>query len=227
MAALTWDDTGQRTYETGVYRGVLYTPDELGVYSNGFAWNGLINIAEAPSGGEATPVYADNIKYLNILSDEQFNATLDAYTYPDEFAPYDGVYEPTDGLLIAQQPRDAFGLSYCTLIGNDVEGTDYAYKLHLIWNATAAPSAKTYSTVNDSPEAITFSWAINTIPVVITTEILPTPAAPTASIAIISNKVDPAKLVTFEAIIYGDESTPPRLPTPNEVIEHFMGVAYP
>lgn len=173
MAKLTWDATGERFYETGVDHGVLYIPNISGVYNNGVSWNGLTAVTESPSGAEANAQYADNIKYLNLISAEEFGATIEAFTYPDEFAQFDGIATPSAGVSVGQQARKTFGLSYRTKLGNDLEGDDLGYKLHLVYGCTAAPSEKAYATVNDSPEAITFSWEIATTPVAVT------PTAPT------------------------------------------------
>ena len=211
MPKLEWDKTGERTYETGVDHGVLYIPDNTGVYIEGYAWNGLVSVTESPSGAEASPQYADNIKYLNLISAEEFSASVEAFTYPKEFEICDGTAEIAPGVLIGQQNRRMFGLSYRTLLGNDIQGTDYGYKLHLIYGALAAPTEKGYTTVNDSPEAITFSWEVTTTPV---------PVAgfkPTASLAISSRGVDPADLSALEEILYGTASSEPRLPLPNEI----------
>lgn len=215
MPRLTWDNTGERLYETGVDHGVLYIPDEDGDYSDGVAWNGLTTVTESPSGAEATALYADNIKYLDLRSAEQFGATVEAYTYPDEFNQFDGIASPSAGVLVGQQPRKTFGLSYRTNIGNDVEGSDYGYKLHLIYGATAAPSEKAYSTINDSPEAITFSWEIATTPVAAGGSL-----KPTSQLVIDSTKVDPSDLATLEDLLYG-ESGDPQLPSPADVIAIF------
>ena len=213
MAKLVWDKTGDRLYETGVKNGVLYIPT-AGVYSKGVAWNGLTAVTESPSGAEATALYADDIKYLSLMSTEEFGATIEAYTYPDEFAACDGSAELADGVMIGQQKRSTFGLCYKTTIGNDTEGNDHGYKLHIIYGALAAPSEKAYSTINDSPEAITFSWEITTTPVNVTG------AKPTASLVIDSTKADPSKLAALEDILYGKDSEPasePRLPLPDEI----------
>ena len=213
MAKIEWDKTGERLYETGVKNGVLYV-QEGGAYPKGVAWNGLTAVTESPSGAEATPLYADDIKYLNLLSTEEFGANIEAYTYPDEFASCDGSAALADGVMIGQQPRKAFGLCYRTTIGNDTEGNDHGYKLHIIYGALAAPSEKAYSTINDSPEAITFSWEVTTTPVNVTG------AKPTASITIDSTKADPTKLAALEDILYGKDGEPgnePRLPLPDEI----------
>jgi len=211
MSKLVWDQTGERFYETGVNQGVLYIRGEGGTYPKGVAWNGLISVTESPSGAEPTPIYADNIKYLNLMSTEEFGATIEAYTYPDEFAQCDGSAEIATGVMIGQQNRKVFGLSYKTTLGNDIDGTDYGYKLHLIYGALAAPSEKGYSTINDSPEAITFSWEVATTPVSVTG------FKPTASITIDSTKADPTKLAALEDILYGSEESEARLPLPDEV----------
>ena len=212
MSKLVWDQTGERLYETGVKMGVLYLPT-AGVYNKGVAWNGLTAVTESPSGAEATPMYADDIKYLNLLSNEEFGATIEAYTYPEEFAECDGSAALSTGVYIGQQPRKTFGLCYRTVLGNDTENNDYGYKLHLIYGALAAPSEKAYSTINDSPEAITFSWEVTTTPVNVTGH------KPTASITIDSTKVDKEKLVALEKILYGDGETEARLPLPDEIAE--------
>ena len=210
MPKLTWDASGERLYETGVKQGVLYVMDS-NVYGNGVAWNGLTAITESPSGAESTPLYADDIKYLDLRSTEEFGATIEAYTYPDEFAACDGSASLADGVSIGQQARKMFGLCYRTTVGNDTDGTDHGYKLHLIYGATASPSEKAYETINDSPEAITFSWEITTTPVSVTG------FKPTASITIDSTKADPTCLAALEEKLYGGASTEPTLPLPDEV----------
>ena len=213
MAKLVWDKTGDRLYETGVKNGVLYIPT-AGVYSKGVAWNGLTAVTESPSGAEATALYADDTKYLSLMSAEEFGATIEAYTYPDEFAACDGSAELADGVMIGQQKRSTFGLCYKTTIGNDTDGNDHGYKLHIIYGAMAAPSEKAYASINDSPEAITFSWEITTTPVNVTG------AKPTASLVIDSTKADPSKLAALEDILYGKDGEPgnePRLPLPDEI----------
>lgn len=210
MSKLTWDASGERLYEAGVKQGVLYVMDN-NVYGNGVAWNGLTAITESPSGAESTPLYADDIKYLDLRSTEEFGATIEAYTYPDEFAACDGSASLADGVSIGQQARKMFGLCYRTTVGNDTDGTDHGYKLHLIYGATASPSEKAYETINDSPEAITFSWEITTTPVSVTG------FKPTASITIDSTKADPTCLAALEEKLYGGTSTEPTLPLPDEV----------
>lgn len=217
MAKIKWDETGEKIYETGVKNGVLYLPDETGAYVKGVAWNGLTAVTESPSGAESTPLYADDIKYVELFSAEEFGATLECYTYPDEFAECDGSAEPTPGVIIGQQNRKTFGLCYRTTLGNDVKGNEYGYKLHLIYGAKASPSEKSYSTINDSPEAITFSYEITTTPVNVTGY------KPTASLIINSTKVKLENLQKLEDVLYGKDggpdSTPgPRLPLPDEVI---------
>ena len=219
MAKIVWDETGKRFYETGVKNGVLYVQDEQGAYPKGVAWNGLTAVTESPSGAEANPLYADDIKYLNLISNEEFGATIEAYTYPDEFAACDGSAELAPGVSVGQQARKTFGMCYRTVLGNDVKNNDYGYKLHLIYGALAAPSEKGYSTINDSPEAITFSWEVTTTPVAVTG------LKPTASLTIDSTKVDADKLAALEAILYGTESEEARLPLPDEVAELFTEAA--
>lgn len=219
MSKIVWDKTGERIFETGVKNGVLYPIDNQGVYSNGVAWNGLTAVTESPSGAEATPLYADDMKYLNLMSAEEFGATIEAYTYPDEFAECDGSASIATGVNIGQQARKIFGLSYKTTIGNDVDGNDHGYKLHIIYGAQASPSEKAYATINDSPEAITFSWEVTTTPVNVTG------FKPTASLVIDSTKADKAKLTALEEILYGKNPTNegaadgvnPRLPLPDEI----------
>lgn len=217
MTALVWDQIGERLYETGVDHGVLYLPDENGDYVNGYAWNGLTTVTESPSGAESNPQYADNIKYLNLISAEEFGATVEAFTYPDEFAECDGTALPEVGVAVGQQSRKIFGLCYRTRLGNDLEGADYGYKLHLIYGAQAAPSEKAYGTINDSPEAITFSWEVTTTPVPATG------LKPTAQIVIDSTQVDADALALLEAELFGDVGNDPRLPMPDEVIGFFSG----
>lgn len=211
MSKIVWDRAGEHYYETGVDHGVLY-PTVSGAYGTGVPWNGLTSVSESPSGAESTGQYADNIKYLNLISAEEFGATIEAFTYPDEFAVCDGSAEPVKGVTIGQQTRRPFGLTYRTLIGNDLEGTEYGYKLHLIYGATASPSERAYATVNDSPEAITFSWEVTTTPVEVPGY------KPTASLTVDSTKVSPANMAKLETILYGSDSAEPRLPMPEEVI---------
>lgn len=214
MPKLTWDQSGQKLYETGVDHGVLYLQTD-GAYTTGVPWNGLITVTESPSGAEPSPIYADNIKYVNLMSAEEFGATVEAYTYPVEFAACDGSKELSKGVYIGQQARKTFGLSYRTKIGNDIDGEDHGYKLHIIYGALASPSEKAYSTINDSPEAITFSWEISTTPVNVTG------GKPTASLTIDSTKADAEKLASLEAILYGSESESARLPLPDEIATLF------
>lgn len=217
MTALKWDVVGERFYETGVDHGVLYLPDGSGNYDIGVAWNGLTTVTEKPTGAAATPQWADNIKYLNLISREEFGATVQAFTYPDEFAECDGTAEPSPGVSIHQQARKQFGLCYRSLLGNDIDGDDYGYKLHLIYGAQATPSDKAYATVNDSPAAIQFSWDLTTIPVAVTGH------KPTSLLVIDSTQVDSAALASLEAILYGDASGDARLPGPDEVLALFSG----
>lgn len=216
MAKLVWDKTGEHLYETGVDHGVLYFPDQTGAYKNGVAWNGLISVSESPSGAEATGQYADNIKYLNLISAEEFGATIEAYTYPEEFEACNGNKELVDasGVYIGQQSRSVFGFCYRTMIGNDTDGQDHGYKLHLVYGCQVSPSEKAYQTINDSPEALTFSWELSTTPVNVTGK------KPTALLVIDSTKIDSTKLAKIEAKLYGDEtSTGAVLPTPDEIAE--------
>ena len=214
---LEWDQTGERLYETGTDRGVLYPTLTSNGYTGGVAWNGLTAVTESPEGAEPTDLWADNIKYLTMRSAEDFGATIEAYTYPDEFAVLDGSAEIATGVIIGQQARRAFGLCYRTLIGNDVDGQDHGYKLHLVYGCTVSPSERAYQTVNDSPEAITFSWEMKTTPVNVSGY------KPTACVTIDSTKADATKLATLEAILYGTpasggtEAIPARLPFPDEV----------
>lgn len=211
MAKLVWDKTGERYYETGVKNCALYVRDSTGAYPKGVPWNGITAITESPSGAEATPLYADDIKYLNLISNEEFGATVEAYTYPAEFAACDGSAELAKGVKIGQQPRKSFGLAYKTTLGNDVDNNDHGYKLHLIYGCMAAPSEKAYATINDSPEAITFSWEITTTPVEVEG------FKPTAHIEIDSTEIDPEKLTALEAKLFGTESEEAQLPLPDEV----------
>jgi hypothetical protein len=214
MAALTWDQLGERLYETGVDHGVLYIPDETGAYITGVAWNGLTSVSETPTGAEPNAQYADNVKYLNLYSAEEFGATIEAFTYPDEFAPFDGLAVPSVGVVVGQQPRKTFGLSYRTKIGNDIDGDDHGYKIHMIYGATASPSEKAYNTINDSPEAITFSWDVATVPMAVTG------LRPTSLIVVDSTKVQAGDLTALETLLYGGVAAA-KLPTPDEVIALF------
>lgn len=218
MSKLVWDQTGQRLYETGVRQGVLFPIQEGGVYTNGVAWNGLTAVTESPSGAEATPLYADDMKYLNLMSAEEFGATIEAYTYPTEFGECDGSAEIAPGVTVGQQNRKTFGLSYRTTVGNDVDNNNFGYKLHLIYGCLAAPSEKNYTTESDSPDAITFSWEVNTTPVPITTLVDGKKLKPTACLTFDSTKVDKDKLAALEEILYGSDATEAKLPLPDEVI---------
>lgn len=214
MTALTWDNTGERFYETGLDHGVLYPMDGSGNYPLGVAWNGLVSVSESPAGGEPTDLYADNTKYLTLMSVETFAATIEAYTYPDEFAVLDGAKEANPGVMLGQQTRGKFGLVYRTKVGNDVS-SDLGYKYHLVYGLTASPSEKAYASINDSPEAITFSW-----------EVTSTPAAsvgnnPVSLITIDSRTADPTDLAAFLLVIFGDVATDPNLPLPDAVIAAF------
>src|SRR5574344_1987350 len=197
MAKIVWDEVSKRIYETGVSKGVLYVQTDEGTYGKGVAWNGLTAVTESPSGAEPTPLYADDIKYLNLFSAEEFGATIEAYTYPTEFEECDGSASVAPGVTIGQQSRKPFGLCYRTVLGNDVDGNDYGYKLHLIYGCQAQPSEKAFATINDSPEAITFSWEVKTTPVSVTG------AKPTATLTIDSTKTTPEKMAALEAILYG------------------------
>lgn len=208
---LVWDETGKRFYETGVKMGVLYVQGAGGTYGAGVAWNGLTAVTESPSGAEANPMYADDIKYLNLFSAEEFGATIEAYTYPEEFEQCDGSASLVDGVTIGQQERKQFGFCYRTSLGNDTEGNAHGYKLHIVYGCKASPSEKAYATVNDSPEAITFSWEVTTTPVNVTG------AKPTATITIDSTKVDQTKLTELENILYGSSTAAARLPLPDEI----------
>ena len=213
MTKLVWDKTGERLYETGVKQGVLYPQAAGGTYPKGVAWNGLTNITESPSGAEATALYADDIKYLNLVSAEELGGTIEAYTYPDEFAECDGSAALTEGVFIGQQDRKTFGLCYRTTLGNDIDSNGHGYKLHLIYGALAAPSEKAYATINDSPEAITFSWEFKTTPVNVAGH------KPTASLTLDSTKVSETKMAALEKILYGDGDAEARLPLPDEVVQ--------
>lgn len=211
MSKIVWDAVGEHIFETGVRNGVLYLKDAEGAYNTGVAWNGLTSVSESPEGAEATDLYADDVKYLTLMSAENFKATIEAYTYPPEFEECDGSASIATGVVIGQQTRKPFGLCYRTSIGNDTDGNEHGYKLHIVYGCQASPSEKQYSTINDSPEAITFSWEVNTTPVNVTGK------KPTATLIIDSTKADKAKLTALEAILYGSESTEPRLPLPDEI----------
>ena len=212
---LVWDKTGERIYETGIDRGVLYVQNSDGSYPKGVVWNGLISVSESPSGAEPESLWADNMKYINLMSAEEFGATIECYTYPDEFAECDGSAELAPGVLIAQQNRKTFGLCYRTIVGNDVDSNNHGYKLHLIYGAMASPSEKGYSTVNDSPDAITFSYELTTTPVNVEG------FKPTACLTINSTKVDADKLAALEAMLYGSAETEAKLPLPDEIAALF------
>lgn len=212
MAKLVWNEAGKRLYETGVDRGVLYVSDGNGRYQKGVVWNGLVSVNESPSGAEATPLYAGNVKYVELMSNEEFGASIEAYTYPEEFEQCDGSAELAEGVTIGQQPRKSFGLCYRTKIGNDTAGDDHGYKIHLIYGAKAAPTEKSYTTINDSPEAITFSWEVTTTPIEVEGH------KPTATLTIDSTKVQPNKLEAIEKKLYGDTATEATLPTPAEIL---------
>lgn len=218
MAKLKWDETGKRLYETGTKMGVLYPQNEDGTYPKGIAWNGLMSVTESPSGAEASALYADDSKYLELYSNEEFGFTIGAYTYPDEFAECDGSTKLGTGVTLGQQPRKAFGLSYRTIIGNDTKGSDYGYKLHLVYGVKASPSERSYASVNDSPEALELSWECTTTPVPVTGH------KPSAHIEIDSTKIDADKLTKIEEMLYGKDgdtgtATEPKLPLPDEIIE--------
>lgn len=219
MAPLTWDQVGERLYETGVDHGVLYVQGGGGAYDDGVAWNGLTTVTESPTGAEASPQYADNIKYLNLYSAEEFGGTIEAFTYPDEFSECDGTANPSPGVAVGQQNRRQFGLAYRSRIGNDIDGTDHGYRLHLIYGATASPSEKAYATINDSPEAIAFSWEFSTVPVAVTD------LKPTSLITIDSTKVAAADLAALEDVLFGTAGADARLPLPDEVIDLVGGGA--
>lgn len=218
MSKLVWDAIGERFYETGTKKGVLY-PQVGSAYPKGVVWNGLTAVTESPEGGEATAIYADDIKYLNIRSVEDYGCTIEAYTYPDEFMECDGSRSVAPGVTIGQQPRRPFGFSWVTTLGDDVEYDEHGYKIHLVWGATASPSEKSYATINDSPEAITFSWEVDTIPVEVPGY------KPTSFMVIDSTKTDPEALEDLEDILYGTENANARLPLPSEVISIVGGSA--
>lgn len=217
MAKLVWDESGKRLYETGVEKGVLYVQGENGAYGNGVAWNGLTAVTESPSGAEPTALYADDIKYLELFSAEEFGATIEAYTYPEEFEACDGSASLGTGVTIGQQDRKAFGLCYRTIVGNDVKGNEHGYKLHLIYGAKAKPSEKAYATVNDSPEAVTFSWEVSTTPVNVAG------FKPTASVTIDSTKIEAGKLKAIEDKLYGTQDQEPTLIMPDEIKQIVAG----
>lgn len=221
MAKLVWDQISEKLYETGVEKGVIYPISSTGTYPAGYAWNGLTKVSESPSGAEATPIYANNKKYINMISNEEFGGTIEAYTYPDEFMECDGSKQAANGLYLGQQTRKAFGLCYKTLLGNDTDMNDYGYKLHIVYNALVSPSSKEFSTVNDSPEAITFSWEFNTTAVEVEG------FKPISTLVIDSTKTDPDKLAALEDILYGTNSTDASLPSPNEIIALLGGAATP
>lgn len=219
FAPLVWDETGKKLFETGVSNVALYPQDTTGVYGAGVAWNGVTNISESPSGAEATTLWANNGKYLNLYSVEEYASSIEAYTYPDEFAECDGSAEIAKGVSIGQQTRKSFGLAYKTLVGSDTDGNDHGYKLHLVYGCKAAPSERSHATVNDSPEALSFSWEISTTPVSVTGH------KPTASVEIDSTKVEPAKLAAFEKILFGSDEAAARLPLPDEVASLFAAAS--
>ena len=212
MPKLVWDQTGEKLYETGVKNCALYVMDENNKYGKGVAWNGISSISESPSGAEPTAIYADDVKYLNLYSAEEYAATVEAYTYPDEFAQCDGSAEIATGISIGQQSRKTFGLAYVTTLGNDTENNDYGKKIHVIYGAKAAPSEKGYATINDSPEAITFSWSLSTTPVNVTG------FKPTASVVIDSTKVSAENLKKLEDALFGSETADAKLLLPDEII---------
>lgn len=217
MTAITWDNVGERIFEAGIDHGVLYLPNNLGEYTSGFAWNGLTTVTESPSGAEPQPQYADNMKYVVLYSYEEFSGTIEAFTYPDEFSECDGTAVPQAGIAIGQQPRRMFGCSYRTLIGNDIEGVEHGFKIHLIYGATASPSEKARTTINDSPEALNFSWDFTTTPVPVEG------MKPTSYITIDSTQVDATALGQLMTVLYGTVGVDPVLPTPDEVLAFFSG----
>lgn len=213
MAKLIFNNVGERLFETGVKNGVLYVMGDDGAYENGVVWNGLTAVTESPSGAETTPLYADDVKYVVIYAAEEFGATVEAYTYPEEFEQCDGSAAISEGITIGQQTRKSFGMCYKTSVGNDVQGQDYGYKIHIIYGAKAAPSEKSYSTINDSPEAVTFSWELSTVPVPVEGH------NPTATMVIDSTRVPAEKMALIEAKLYGSEEAEATLPLPNEILE--------
>ena len=212
MAKLVFNNVGERLFETGVKNGVLYVMGEDGTYENGVVWNGLTAVTESPSGAETTPLYADDVKYVVIYAAEEFGATVEAYTYPEEFEECDGSASIFEGITIGQQTRKSFGMCYKTSVGNDVQGQDFGYKIHIIYGAKAAPSEKSYSTINDSPEAVTFSWELSTVPVPVEG------FNPTATMVIDSTRVPAEKMTLIENKLYGTESEEATLPLPNEIL---------
>ena len=215
MAKLEWDKVGEHFYETGVDHAVLYLRDTSGKYTKGYAWSGVTSISESPSGAEASAQYADNQKYLTLISAEEFGMTIEAFTFPSEFDACNGEVEAADGVRIGQQKRSTFGLSYRTKVGNDVDGQDKHYKLHLVYGCTASPSERAYATVNESPEAMTFSWEVSTNPENVTGQ------KPTSLITIDSREADAEKLKQLETMLYGGDETEPKLPSPDQVIALF------
>lgn len=222
MTKILWDQVGERRYETGVDRGVLYRIDGAGAYSNGYGWNGLTTVTESPGGAESNKTYADNQVYLNLISVETFDGTIEAYTYPDEFAECDGSAELIEGVTVGQQPRKAFGLCYRTRVGNDVEGDQHGYKLHMAYGLTASPSEKAFASINDSPEALDFSWDISSIPVEVGT-VGGVAFKPTSLLVVDSTKVDATALTALENALYGTVGTDPHLPLPADVYAFFSG----
>lgn len=212
MTVLQWDNVGERRYETGVDRGVLYQLNNDGEYVDGVAWNGLTTVTESPSGAESNKQYADNIVYVNLISAEEFGGTIEAFTYPDSFGQNDGSAEPVAGVQLGQQGRRPFGLAYRTLMGNDTQGTDFGYKLHLVYGCQASPSEKAYATVNDSPEAASLSWEFTTTPINVADR------KPTSIVTIDSTKTDPDRLAELLDILWGTDTDAPRLPSPDEVL---------
>ena len=212
MSKIVWDETGEHFFETGIKNGVLYPQDSMGKYPKGVAWNGLTSVTESPGGADPSDIYADDDKYLTLRAKETFGGTIEAYTSPDEFGVCDGTAELAPGVYIGQQARKAFGLCYRTAVGNDVDGTDHGYKLHLVYGATASPAQKAYSTINESPEAMTLSWEFTTTPVKVTGH------KPTALLVIDSRNVDPGVMAKIEKVLYGDESKEASLPSPDEVL---------
>lgn len=218
MGPLTWDETGERLYETGTKQGVLYVMTDEGKYGDGVAWNGLTAVTESPSGAEETALYADDIKYLSLRSAEEFGATIEAYTYPDAWGECDGSVDLAPGVSIGQQSRKAFGFCFRSVQGNDVKGNDYGYKLHLVYNATASPSERAYATINDSPEAITFSWEVTTNPINVAGH-KPTAHLVIDSATLLKDAKGAAKLKAIEDKLYGTETTAPTLPLPGEILQ--------